>query len=216
MTTPTPFTNHAATYSLNTVGRNSRDNVGRGVWKLEKRLTSCLTSDEMDLSSSGLESTMTVPMQLMDPRFGIRDLDTMTGAHLDGGREGGRDERGGWAGQAKRASSSPSSFSALPPSIHPSVRRDGRLYLGSGDEGKKKELDMNLHFEWTKKRSADRDSRERRSSTASAKSQHQSLPPAPCPSSPVLHLAEHRQFLTSPRPPAISLNGVVWRSVQLR
>ena len=42
---------------------------------------------------------MTVPMQLMDPRFGIRDLDTMTGAHLDGGREG-RARRVGRAGQA--------------------------------------------------------------------------------------------------------------------
>ena len=90
-----PFTNHEATFSLNTVG----DNVGRGEWKLEKRLTSCLTSDEIDLSSSGLESTMTVPMQLMDPRFGIRDLDTMTGAHLDRGREG-RARRVGRAGQA--------------------------------------------------------------------------------------------------------------------
>ena len=91
-----PFTNHEATFSLNTVG----DNVGRGEWKLEKRLTSCLTSDEMGLSSSGLESTMTVPMQLMDPRFGIRDLDTMTGAHLDGGRREGRARRVGRAGQA--------------------------------------------------------------------------------------------------------------------
>ena len=94
-----PFTNHEATFSLNTVG----DNVGRGEWKLEKRLTSCLTSDEMDLSSSGLESTMTVPMQLMDPRFGIRDLDTMTGAHLDGGREGGREGRARRVGRAGQA-----------------------------------------------------------------------------------------------------------------
>ena len=129
-----PFTNHEATFSLNTVG----DNVGRGEWKLEKRLTSCLTSDEMDLSSSGLESTMTVPMQLMDPRFGIRDLDTMTGAHLDGGREeGGTSEAGGQGRASGPLHRHPRLVLFLRPSTRPSDATDVCIWAAGMKERKR-------------------------------------------------------------------------------
>ena len=137
-TTLTPFTNQEATYSLNTVGRNSRDNFGRGVWKLEKRLTSCHTSDEKGLSSSGLESTMTVPMQLMDPRFGIRDLDTMTGAHLDGGREeGGTSEAGGQGRLSGPLHRHPRLVLFLRPSTRPSDTTDVCIWAAGMKERKR-------------------------------------------------------------------------------
>ena len=53
----------------------------------------------------------------------------------------------------------------------------------------------------------------------SAKSKQASIHPSELspPSSPVLHLEEHRQFLTPPdRRTAVSLNGVVWSLDRLR
>ena len=79
---------------------------------------------------------------------------------------------------------------------------------------------MNLHFEWTKKTLDGSRFQREAVEHIECKKQKASIPPAPapCPSSPVLHLAEHRQFLTSPRQPspatAISLNSIVWRFVQ--